>query len=53
MSAAQTTTLLVPVLPPNAPQVRPNVFTRWLGRSILKAGGWRMTGEFPDSPNSC
>ena len=37
-------------LPPNAPQVAPNRFTRWLGRSILRLGGWRMEGEFPDIP---
>ncbi len=48
MSAARTTQLIVPTLPPNAPQVRPNAFTRWLGRSILKFGGWRMVGTFPD-----
>ena len=28
----------------------PNRFTRWLGRSILRAGGWRMVGAFPDLP---
>lgn len=25
-------------------------FARWLGRTILKLGGWRMEGEFPDVP---
>lgn len=40
----------VPVLPPNVPRVRPNRFSRWFGRSILRLGGWRMTGEFPDLP---
>lgn len=40
----------VPRLPPNAPRVRPNAFTRWLGRSILQLGGWRMIGAFPDLP---
>ena len=29
-------------LPPNAPRVAPNRFTRWLGRGILRLGGWRM-----------
>lgn len=48
MSAAPTKKLIVPALPPNAPQVRPNAFTRWLGRSILTLGGWRMVGAFPD-----
>lgn len=37
-------------LPPNAPRVRPNRFTRWLGRTILRLGGWRMAGAFPDVP---
>lgn len=37
-------------LPPNAPRVRPNAFARWFGRSMLRAGGWRMVGEFPDIP---
>ena len=37
-------------LPPNAPRVRPNAFTRWLGRTVLRLGGWRMVGAFPDVP---
>lgn len=37
-------------LPPHAPRAKPNAFVRWLGRSILKLGGWRMTGAFPDIP---
>lgn len=37
-------------LPPNAPRVKPNAFSRWLGRSILRMGGWRMAGAFPDIP---
>jgi 1-acyl-sn-glycerol-3-phosphate acyltransferase len=37
-------------LPPNAPRVKPNAFTRWLGRTVLRLGGWRMEGEFPDIP---
>ena len=41
---------LVLPLPPNAPRVRPNAFTRWLGRSLLRLGGWRMEGAFPDIP---
>lgn len=39
--------VLIP-LPPTAPRVRPNALTRWLGRSILRLGGWRMVGKFPD-----
>ncbi|MDQ3494672.1 MAG: lysophospholipid acyltransferase family protein [Pseudomonadota bacterium] len=37
-------------LPPSAPRVRPNALTRWLGRSVLRLGGWRMVGAFPDLP---
>lgn len=48
MSEAPASRLTVPVLPPNAPRVRPNAVTRWLGRSILGLGGWRMVGTFPD-----
>lgn len=40
----------VPALPPNAPRVPSNRLTRWLGRMVLRLGGWRMTGEFPDLP---
>lgn len=35
-------------LPPNVPQVTPNVLTRWIGRTVLALGGWRIEGEFPD-----
>jgi 1-acyl-sn-glycerol-3-phosphate acyltransferase len=38
------------VLPPNAPRRRPNALVRWLGRSILWLGGWRIVGTFPDVP---
>jgi len=41
--------ILLP-LPPNAPRVKPNRFTRWLGRCVLWLGGWRMVGTFPDVP---
>ena len=37
-------------LPPRAPRVRHNVVTRWIGRTILRLGGWRMRGAFPDIP---
>lgn len=40
----------VPPLPPNAPRTPPNRFTRWLGRAILRLGGWRLVGTFPDIP---
>ena len=41
---------IVPPLPPNAPRVKPNALMRWLGRAILRMGGWRMVGRFPDIP---
>lgn len=41
---------LVLALPPNAPRVRPNRMTRWIGRTALRLGGWRMVGAFPDIP---
>ncbi|WP_202842660.1 lysophospholipid acyltransferase family protein [Luteimonas saliphila] len=41
---------MVPPLPPNAPRVKPNAFTRWLGRSVLRLGGWRVAGQLPDVP---
>ena len=41
---------IVPPLPPSAPRVKPNVLTRWIGRSVLRLGGWRLTGSFPDLP---
>lgn len=40
----------VPTLPPNVPRVPPSRFARWFGRTILRLGGWRMTGQFPDLP---
>lgn len=40
----------LPPLPPNVPRVRPNAMARWFGRTILRLGGWRMEGQFPDMP---
>jgi len=37
-------------LPPSAPQSRGHCFSRWLGRTLLRLGGWRMVGAFPDAP---
>ena len=39
-------------LPPSLPRSAPNPFARWLARSILRAGGWRMVGAFPDVPKA-
>ena len=35
-------------LPPNAPRMPRNRFVEWFGRTILRVGGWRMVGAFPD-----
>lgn len=35
-------------LPASAPRSGGNAFTRAIGRSILRLGGWRVTGEWPD-----
>jgi 1-acyl-sn-glycerol-3-phosphate acyltransferase len=37
-------------LPPNAPRTHSGRITRALGRAILRLGGWRMVGAFPDVP---
>lgn len=36
-------------LPPQVPRTGSR-FLRWLGRTLLRIGGWRMLGEFPDLP---
>ena len=41
---------IVPRLPPNAPRVPRGGFARWFGRTLLRLGGWRIVGEFPDIP---
>ena len=39
-------------LPPSLPRVKPNRFARWFGRTLLRLGGWRMVGLFPDLPRA-
>lgn len=39
---------VVPAIPPSLPRVKPNAFVRWLGRTILRLGGWRIRGPLPD-----
>lgn len=34
------------------PQVKGGAFTRWLGRSILRLGGWQIHGPIPDLPKA-
>lgn len=41
-------TEVIPAIPPRMPQVKPNRFTRWLGRTALRLGGWRVVGPIPD-----
>ncbi len=42
---------LLPPIPPNMPQVpATRRFSRWLGRTILRLGGWRVIGTLPDIP---
>lgn len=43
---------VVPQLPPSAPQMRQGRLAGWLGRSVLRLGGWRLVGEFPDIPRA-
>ena len=39
----------IPTLPPQAPRTGSR-FTRWLGRSVLRLGGWTIVGDWPDLP---
>lgn len=44
-----TADFLIPV-PPNVPRVRPSRTARFIGRTILRLGGWRLVGTLPDVP---
>ena len=39
----------IPPAPPQAP-LNGNAFTRWVGRSVLRLGGWTIAGNFADRP---
>ena len=41
---------IVPPIPPNMPKVKPNRFTRWMGRTFLRVFGWKIVGTLPDIP---
>ena len=42
---------LLPAIPANMPQLpQQRRFSRWLGRTVLRLGGWRVTGALPDIP---
>ncbi|MDQ3287112.1 MAG: lysophospholipid acyltransferase family protein [Pseudomonadota bacterium] len=47
--AAAIDDLVLP-LPPRAPRVPEHRISRALGRGLLRLGGWRMAGAFPDIP---
>lgn len=49
MSMAEASPLL-PAMPDQVPQTPATGFgrfTRWIGRSVLRLGGWRVVGEIP------
>lgn len=41
---------IVPELPPQAARSGGNAFSRWIGRTVLRLGGWKVTGQWPDLP---
>ncbi len=41
-------TRLVPELPAQAPCRHGYRITRWIGRTLLRLGGWKVVGEWPD-----
>jgi 1-acyl-sn-glycerol-3-phosphate acyltransferase len=43
---------IVLTLPPQLPRVRPNPLARRVALGILRLGGWRMVGAFPDVPKA-
>lgn len=38
---------IIPPMPASLPQVPPNRFSRWIGRTVMRLGGWRMLGPLP------
>lgn len=39
----------IAAIPPHGPR-RGNAFSRWLGRTALRLGGWTIDGDWPDLP---
>ena len=37
-------------LPPQAPRSGNSALSRWFARCVLRLGGWKMVGEWPDVP---
>ena len=42
---------VLPALPPRVPRSAYPRWARWLGRLVMRTGGWRYTGGFADAPN--
>ena len=38
---------IIPPMPASLPQVPANRFSRWLGRTILRLGGWKIVAPLP------
>lgn len=49
MQRAGSDAVMQVTIPPAAPRVG-SAAGRWLGRTILRLGGWRIVGAFPDVP---
>lgn len=43
---------IVPTLPPSVPKMPRSAIAQWLARTLMRVGGWRMVGEFPDLPKA-
>ncbi len=52
MSTEDRTDDIVLALPPQVPRATPHPLSRWIARGILRVGGWRMVGAFPDLPKA-
>lgn len=51
MSHQEKHTVVLP-LPAQAPKMPRYRLAQWLGRTVLRLGGWRMVGEFPNIPKA-
>lgn len=43
---------IMPALPPAVPKMPRSRFAQWLARCLLRVGGWRLVGEFPNLPKA-
>ncbi|MEQ1514581.1 MAG: lysophospholipid acyltransferase family protein [Lysobacteraceae bacterium] len=39
-------------VPPSLPRTPPSRVIRWFARQLMRVGGWRMVGAFPDLPKA-